>query len=68
MEFFLMQSLGFVIGVFASLAAAYLYAKISASMEKRPTLKIEGVWGEFVPKSTGRNYTDLPPGSSLSLM
>lgn len=57
MDFFLTWILPFVLGVPASIVAADLYARIVRYMDKQPKVEIEGVWGEYVPKSTSRNYT-----------
>ena len=55
---FLGPWLTFVSGVMASLVAAIIYSFTAARFSHmKSTLRIEGVWGEFVPGSTDHRYT-----------
>lgn len=50
--------LTFASGVMASLVAAAIYSFIVAQINRmKSALRIEGVWGEFVPGSAGHRYT-----------
>lgn len=52
----LLLIVGGALGIPASMAATYLYGRIS-SMQNRRRLRIEGTWGEYAKDSAGHQFT-----------